>query len=197
MEKGTLPYTEFGLSPSLKTLLIVGGSSGAHGINSAILGIVNSNLIPSNWQLLWQVGQKEYDQISNAIDKPKFLGKILPFINNMPGAYAAADLIVSRAGAMALAEIAAWGLPSVLIPYPFATGDHQTLNAREFAETGAAAVIPESEIEERLTTVLGELFPGDTKREIMAQAAKKLARPEAASMIAETILEKINEVQKN
>jgi UDP-N-acetylglucosamine--N-acetylmuramyl-(pentapeptide) pyrophosphoryl-undecaprenol N-acetylglucosamine transferase len=188
---------EFELASSLKTLLIVGGSSGAHGINSALLRIVNSGLIPAEWQLLWQIGQKEFEQFSKAIDKTKFRGKILPFINNMPGAYATADMILSRAGAMALAEIAAWGLPSILIPYPFATGDHQTLNACEFAETSAAVVIPESEIVEKLKVALVELFSDDSKRLTMAQAAKKLARPEAANIIAETILEKINEVQKN
>jgi len=189
--------SEFGLEPSLKTLLIVGGSSGAHGINSAVLSIVNSGQIPSGWQLLWQIGQKEFDSVSGAIDKEKFKGKYQPFIHNMPGAYATADLIISRAGAMALAEIAAWGLPSILIPYPFATGDHQSLNAREFVETGAAEVIPESKIGIRLTPALTELLASAEKRSQMAIASKKLARPEAASLIAETILEKINEVQTN
>jgi UDP-N-acetylglucosamine--N-acetylmuramyl-(pentapeptide) pyrophosphoryl-undecaprenol N-acetylglucosamine transferase len=188
---------EFGLEPSLKTLLIIGGSSGAHGINSAVLKIVNSGAIPSGWQLFWQIGQREYDAVSGAIDKTKFKGKYQPFIYNMPGAYATADLIISRAGAMALAEIAAWGLPSILIPYPFATGDHQTLNAREFAETGAAEVISESEIGEKLISALTALLSSAEKRSQMAQAAKKLARPEAANQIAETILEKIHEVQTN
>ncbi len=190
-------FSEFSLESSKNTLLVVGGSSGARGINGAVMDIVNRELIPSDWQLLWQTGQKEYEKISGEIDKNKFCGKILPFIDNMPGAYAISDLIVSRSGAMALAEIAVCGLPSILVPYPYATGDHQTLNAREFAQTGAATVIPESEIGGRLPSALGELIVDIEKRSSMARAAGKLARPEAANIIAETILEKINEVQKN
>jgi UDP-N-acetylglucosamine--N-acetylmuramyl-(pentapeptide) pyrophosphoryl-undecaprenol N-acetylglucosamine transferase len=190
-------YSEFALQPSKKTLLVIGGSSGAHGINRAVFDMVTGGLIPSGWQLLWQTGQKEYRELSGTIDRNKLCGTFLAFIDNMPGAYAVADLILSRSGAMALAEIAVCGLPSILIPYPHATGDHQTLNAREFARTGAAVVIPESEIDGKLPAALEELFLSEEKRSAMARAAKNLARPEAANIIAETILEKINEIQKN
>ncbi len=190
-------YSEFGLDPAQKSLLIVGGSSGARGINAAVLKIANSGLIPSGWQILWQTGKKEFEEISGAIDKTKFHGKVLPFIDNMPGAYSITDLIISRAGAMALAEIAAWGIPSILIPYPFATGDHQTQNAGEFTRSDAAVVIPESEIGEKLQALLDGLLSDKEKRSRMALAAKKLARTDAAYKIAETILEKINEVQEN
>jgi UDP-N-acetylglucosamine--N-acetylmuramyl-(pentapeptide) pyrophosphoryl-undecaprenol N-acetylglucosamine transferase len=195
--KKSVAISEFGLDSSKKTLLIVGGSSGARGINSALLALVNSSMVPSGWQLLWQIGQREFDSIYLSIDKSKFPGKMIPFIHNMPDAYAAANLIISRAGAMALAEIAAWGLPSVIIPYPFATGDHQTINARDFAQSGAARVIPESELGEKLHKTLTELCSDENLRSNMAQAAKRLARPEAANQIAQTILERINEVQKN
>ncbi len=185
---------EFGLDRRKKTLLVVGGSSGARGINSAILGIVQSGAIPGDWQVLWQVGQKEFAELTAKIPEGKLAGKCLPFIDNMPGAYAAADLIVARAGAMTLAEIAIWGLPSILVPYPFATGDHQTLNAREFETAGAAALIPEERIGEKFAEVLTVLFSDDNKRRQMAGASKKLARPEAAGIIAQTILDKINEI---
>ncbi len=190
-------YSEFSFDPTQKTLLIVGGSSGARGINAAVLKMVDSGLISSGWQILWQVGKKEFEEISGAIDKTRFHGKVLPFIDNMPGAYAIADLIISRAGAMALSEIAAWGLPSILIPYPFATGDHQTQNAKEFARSDASIVIPESEMGGKLPPLLDTLFSDQERRSRMAQAAKKLARPDAAFKIAEKILEKINEVQTN
>jgi UDP-N-acetylglucosamine--N-acetylmuramyl-(pentapeptide) pyrophosphoryl-undecaprenol N-acetylglucosamine transferase len=190
-------FSEFGLEPSRNTLLVMGGSSGARGINSAMMDMIDRSLIPPGWQLLWQIGQKEYEKISSATDKNKFCGKILPFIDNMPGAYAIADLIVSRSGAMALAEIAVCGLPSILIPYPHATGDHQTLNAGEFVRTGAAMVIPESEVGESLANTLKDLFSDENMRSNMALAARKLARPEAAKIIAQTIVDKLNEIQKN
>jgi UDP-N-acetylglucosamine--N-acetylmuramyl-(pentapeptide) pyrophosphoryl-undecaprenol N-acetylglucosamine transferase len=187
-------FAEFRLDRSKKTLLVVGGSSGARGINSAVVDIVNGGSIPSDWQLLWQIGQKEFEKMTGIIDKEKFCGRTLPFIDNMPGAYAVADLIVSRSGAMALAEIAACALPSILIPYPSAAGDHQSLNAGEFSRTGAAMVIPESEVGKRFAIELEGLFLNEEKRGSMARAAGKLARPGAADIIADTILEKINEV---
>lgn len=187
---------EFSLDSSKKTLLILGGSSGARGINNGVLEIVRLGMIPENWQLLWQIGNKDFSEVASRIPD-KLSGKYLPFIHNMPAAYAATDLIISRAGAMALAEIAVWGLPSILIPYPHATGDHQTLNAREFAESGAAIVIPESAIAERLAITLTELMKDTERRNVMARGAKMLARPNAASDIAKVILEKINEVQAN
>jgi UDP-N-acetylglucosamine--N-acetylmuramyl-(pentapeptide) pyrophosphoryl-undecaprenol N-acetylglucosamine transferase len=81
-----------------------------------------------------------------------------------------------------------------LIPYPFATGDHQTLNAREFESSGAAVLIPEAQIGERLLVTLKYLFSDSNKRQQMAAASRKLARPDAAAKIAQTILEKINEI---
>ena len=185
---------EFSLDSSKKTILVLGGSSGARGINNAMLEIVKLAGIPDDWQILWQIGQKDFSEVAFAIPD-KLRGKYLPFIHNMPAAYAIADIIISRAGAMALAEIAVWGLPSILIPYPYATGDHQTKNAREFAENGAAVVIPEKALSVHLSMALSDLLNDVEKRSVMARAAKMLARPNAANDIAKTILEKINEVQ--
>ena len=188
---------EFGIKPSRKTLLILGGSSGAQAINRAVLKLVTTDCIPPNWQILWQTGAKDFEKIKSLVTREKFNGQMQPFIFNMPGAYAVADLLISRAGAMALAEIAVWGLPSILIPFPFATGDHQTLNARQFEKAGAAIVVPESEIETRLSLSMDGLLNNDGKRSNMAREARKLAKPDASKIIAETILGKINEVQKN
>jgi UDP-N-acetylglucosamine--N-acetylmuramyl-(pentapeptide) pyrophosphoryl-undecaprenol N-acetylglucosamine transferase len=186
--------SEFGLDPNRKTLLVLGGSSGARGVNYPILDIIRSGKIPESWQVLWQTGQKDYIDISDALAGAKFNGKHLAFIFNMPAAYAVADLVVCRAGAMTLAEIAVWGLPSILIPYPFATGDHQTLNARAFASGGAAIVIPESEIVENLPATMADLMAADYKRKSMAAESKKSARPDAANIIAKSILERINAI---
>ena len=187
-------FGEFGLDPVKKTLLVIGGSSGARGVNYFMLDIVRSGKIQDTWQILWQTGQKDYIDISEALTGVRFSGKHLAFIFNMPAAYAVADLIVCRAGAMTLAEIAVWGLPSILIPYPYATGDHQTLNARAFAASGAAIVMPESEMVEKLPAVMLELMAGDRKRKSMATAARAQARPDAARIIARTILERVNAV---
>lgn len=187
---------EFGLDSGKKTILVLGGSSGARGINNAILEIVKAGMIPSDWQLLWQIGQKDFSEIASSIPD-RFSGKYLPFIHNMPGAYSVADLIISRAGAMALAEIAVWGLPSILIPYPHATGDHQMLNANEFAFGGAAIVIAEQDISEKLLSTLIELTRNINKRSEMAEASRSLAKPDAAMIIAKTVLDRINEIQKN
>lgn len=188
---------EFGLAADRKTLLVVGGSSGARGINQAVLDLVNSDFLPGGWQVLWQTGQKDFDSLSQQVLPGKLRGKMQPFIFNMPGAYAVADLILSRAGAMALAEIAAWGLPSALVPYPHATGGHQRLNAREFESSGAAAMVYENNIAAELKNVLNELLNDDKKRSAMSAKARGLARPDAAEKIARTILDKIDEIQKN
>jgi UDP-N-acetylglucosamine--N-acetylmuramyl-(pentapeptide) pyrophosphoryl-undecaprenol N-acetylglucosamine transferase len=185
---------EFSLDSSRKTILILGGSSGARGINNAIIDVIRMGVIPENWQLLWQIGQKDFSETA-AVIPDKFRGKYLPFIHNMPAAYASADLVISRSGAMALAEIAVWGLPSILIPYPYATGDHQSINAREFAESGAAVVIPEKSLPDMLASVISGMVKDDEKRNVMARGANTLARPDAANNIAKIILDKINEVQ--
>ena len=184
-------FRDFGLEPSLKTLLIIGGSSGARGINHAMIEIIAAGIIPLDWQLLWQTGQKDFDEITNAEAMRLFRGKHLAFIFEMPAAYSIADLVICRSGAMTLAELAAWGLPSILIPYPHATGDHQTINAREFVDAGAAQMIAESKLRESLSDALINLMAGSEKRDMMAGAAKKLARPEAANIIARAILERI------
>ncbi len=185
---------EFGLDSSKKTLLVMGGSSGARGINSQVSRIIEEGKIPGQWQILWQTGKKDHSMIRESIPDVRFSGGIFPFIRNMPGAYAAADLVLSRAGAMALAEITATGLPSVLIPYPHATGDHQTLNAAELEKEGACVVIREEEMGSKLAETLNKLFSDGSLRERMSQVSKKISRPEAARVIAKDIMEAINEV---
>lgn len=186
---------KFDLDNHRKVILVLGGSSGAAGVNRAIDVLLKRNIIPENWQLLWQTGKRDYELYR---DKDTHSGRrILAFIDDTPAAYAAADIIISRAGAMALAEIAAAGIPSILIPYPFATGDHQTLNAEDLAGIGAAVIISESEIESKLEKTLIDLLNDPNKRTNMSQAALKAGKPGAAREIAEIIIERIDEVQKN
>lgn len=186
-------YGTLGLDPRKNTLLVLGGSSGAKGINDAIMMLVKNKGIPDNWQVLWQTGKKEYETINSAVPSAGDI-KIMDFIYDMPAAYAVADLVVSRAGAMAISEITAAGLPSILVPFPYATGDHQTLNAKSLEESGAAVVIKESEIKERFEEAVSSLIADSDARKMMSEKSRQLGRPDAARTIAKSILEEINEI---
>ena len=185
---------QFDIDPQKNTLLVLGGSSGAKGINSAILNHIKGNRIPDNWQIIWQTGISDYEFIISSLSPDEGRIKIIAFIDDMPAAYAVSDLVISRAGAMALSEIAVAGLPSVLIPYPYATGDHQSLNAEFLEDSGAAIIIREKEIDDRFKDVINDLFNNTQKRRLMSENAHRLGKPEAAGIIAKTILEKINEI---
>lgn len=184
-------YLQFGLDSQKDTLLVLGGSSGAESINAIVSTLVSERFFPKNWQMLWQTGQRNYPDISRLIPADSLNGAIVPFIDDMPAAYAIADLVLSRAGAMALSEITAVGLPAVLIPYPYATGDHQTLNAKKYEDAGAAIIVPEKEMERRLREILNRLLEDDNLRKKMSAAAGKMGRPDAAEVIARTILDRI------
>jgi UDP-N-acetylglucosamine--N-acetylmuramyl-(pentapeptide) pyrophosphoryl-undecaprenol N-acetylglucosamine transferase len=107
----------------------------------------------------------------------------------MTAVYPLLDLIVCRAGAMTLAEVAAWGVPSILVPYPYAADDHQTKNARELEEAGAAIVLPEGELSaRRLSNLISGLLADAGRRSRMAAAARAVARPDAARVIADRVL---------
>jgi len=187
-------YVGFNLDPGKNTILILGGSSGARGINSAISKIARENRIPSGWQVIWQTGREDYNNMNSSLPSTASNIKIKPFIDDMPAAYAVADLVISRSGAMAISEITAMGLPSILIPYPHATGDHQTLNARFVEEAGAGVIIQEKEINERLNDVLDDLTGNGEKRKSMSEKARRLGKPRAAEIMARTILEMTDEI---
>ena len=112
-----------------------------------------------------------------------------PYLYNMPQALACADVAVFRAGAIGIAELTARGVPSILVPYPFAAANHQEMNARAIATAGAARMILDRELTaERLLSVLAELLSEDAKLKRMAKAAKKLGRPKAADEIASRVI---------
>ncbi len=187
-------YREFNLDKNKKTLLALGGSSGARGINSAVSKLLEGGHLPNNWQIIWQTGQDEFDKIKSTFAEGNFSGTFLEFIDNMPGAYKVADLVVSRAGAMAISEITAAELPSVLIPYPHATGDHQTLNAKALVENNAAILIQEKEIEAKFINIMANLFDDSDRIKELAENSGRLGKPNAAKIIAGTILERLNEI---
>jgi len=178
-----------GLREDLRTLLILGGSQGSRAINNALLEGLDAILGIPGLQILWQSGPADFDRLSRATSGARDRVFVRDFIDDMAAALAAADLVVSRSGAMVLAEIAVCGLPSVLIPYPFAAGDHQRKNAESFERCGAAVVIPQEELTgERLSGTIAELLSDRDRLRRMSSAAKSMGRPDAAAVIADQIL---------
>lgn len=179
----------FGLSEKNKTVLIIGGSTGARSVNQAVQGIYEEWL-KEGINLIWQTGKTGEDLPELALTD---LGRIYRsvFITEMNLAYQAADLVISRAGATSLAEITLVGKPSVLVPFPFAADDHQTRNARVMENAGAAILIKDSELKLHLKETVTGLLKNQTKLTEMTEEAKRLAKPKAAHSIAEDIIKQI------
>ncbi|UCC45056.1 MAG: undecaprenyldiphospho-muramoylpentapeptide beta-N-acetylglucosaminyltransferase [Candidatus Zixiibacteriota bacterium] len=136
----------FGLDLDKKTILILGGSQGARALNKAILDSLMSGELPEEYQLLWQTGKGDYtDVIATAGDMVQNHA-LFPFENRMAQVLAAADLAISRAGALTIAELQACGVPAILVPYPHAAGDHQRQNASDCADDGCAVMIEQHEL---------------------------------------------------
>jgi len=137
-----------GLDPSRRTVLAIGGSQGARSVNEAVAALVTRRQLPPDWQVLHVSGRRDYAYMQ-AEERDVFEGNavvLVPYLEDMGDAYAVCDAAVARAGASTLAELAAVGVPSVLVPYPFASEDHQTANAREFESRGAAAVLADRDL---------------------------------------------------
>jgi UDP-N-acetylglucosamine--N-acetylmuramyl-(pentapeptide) pyrophosphoryl-undecaprenol N-acetylglucosamine transferase len=176
--------TKFGLEESKKTIFIFGGSQGAHSINSVMLQCLD--LLDPEWQILWQTGQSDFQEISEKVKDKKIQCAVYPFIEDMGSAYTTSDIVVSRAGALTLAEITSCGKPSILIPFPFATADHQSYNAEALQKQGAAKVILQKDLTaERLTKEIGTLLSDESELKAMADRSKKMGRPEATSLLVD------------
>ncbi|HEV3155217.1 MAG TPA: undecaprenyldiphospho-muramoylpentapeptide beta-N-acetylglucosaminyltransferase [Candidatus Baltobacteraceae bacterium] len=137
-----------GLDPSRRTILAIGGSQGARSINEAIAALVTRRALPADWQVLHVSGERDFSYMQ-AEERDLFGNNavvLVPYLNDMADAYAVCDIVIARAGASTLGELAALGIPAVLIPYPFASEDHQTTNARQYEAAGAAAVVADSEL---------------------------------------------------
>jgi UDP-N-acetylglucosamine--N-acetylmuramyl-(pentapeptide) pyrophosphoryl-undecaprenol N-acetylglucosamine transferase len=178
-----------GVDPNRFTLLVVGGSRGARSINDAICSALPV-LEEMRLQVLWAAGKEEYERVLGTLPGaggPGSLARVFPYIAEMEYAYGAADLAVCRAGATTIAELTRAGLPSVLVPYPFAAADHQTENARAMAEAGASVLIPDRDLAGRLVPELRALVNDRERLRAMAANARALAAPRAAALLAEAI----------
>ncbi|HEX9656592.1 MAG TPA: undecaprenyldiphospho-muramoylpentapeptide beta-N-acetylglucosaminyltransferase [Bacteroidota bacterium] len=195
-ELGTISRSEgaraFNLNPMQQTVLVVGGSLGASSLNQATTAILH-DLIKQKVQLLWQTGEKGYDQCAAAVSRAgketKDLIRLRKFIDRMEYAYAASDLVVCRAGATTIAELTRVGVPSILVPYPAAAADHQTENAKAMVEAEAAVLLNDADIKNKLGAIIIDLLRSQEKRDRMAAKAKSLAKPDAAQELANRIIE--------
>lgn len=181
-------YQFFDLSPDRKTLLVVGGSLGAKTINKTLSENI-SKLKAMGIQVLWQTGEAYYKQ--NQMELSMLQNdqlRIVPFIKNMNDAYGIADIIISRAGALAIAELSILGTPTILVPFPYAAEDHQTKNAMALVDKGAALMVKDSEAGEKLIPTLESLLNDPQKCEEMAQNMAQFALPQAIDAIVENIL---------
>jgi UDP-N-acetylglucosamine--N-acetylmuramyl-(pentapeptide) pyrophosphoryl-undecaprenol N-acetylglucosamine transferase len=178
----------FGIPEEQPCLLVFGGSLGARTVNQAALDAFGA---AAPCTVLHASGQRDYEALRARLDE---LGSpphyhLYPYIEPFAEALAAADLVTARAGGSVL-ELAAAGLPSVLVPYPHATADHQTGNARYMEREGASVVVPDSELDgPRLAREVGTLLAAPARLQAMAAAAQRAAKPDAASTIARAALD--------
>ena len=169
------------------TLLVFGGSQGAHAINQAVCDAMPAlrDRIPGI-HVLHQTGERDYDTTKATYEKLGMSAEVLSFMDNMPAMFARADLIVSRGGASTVAEIAAAGKPSVCVPFPKAADDHQRRNAEAMQNAGAAVMLEERDLTPaRMTDTIAGLFSNAAKLDAMSAAAKAMAHPNATREIAE------------
>ena len=168
-------------------LLVLGGSQGARALNTAVPQALA--LLGQPVEVVHQAGEKLLDEARQAYVDAGVRAHVEPFIADMAGAYAWADLVVCRAGALTLAELCAVGVGSVLVPYPLAVDDHQTRNAEYLVERDAAVLLKQGDdLAARLQPVLAELIADPARRLRMAEAARALAMPDAAERVADAVL---------
>ncbi len=171
-------------------LLVLGGSQGAMALNREVPAALARLAQDVRPDVLHQCGARHLESCRAFYTAAGIEARIEPFIADMADAYAWSDLVLCRSGALTLAELAAAGAPALLVPYPFAVDDHQTRNAEYFANAGAAQLLPEREISaDGLAPVLAALLGNRPRLLAMAEAARELARPDAAERVADACLE--------
>lgn len=178
----------FGFREDLKTLLIIGGSLGARTINQSILKGIDE-LLAQRIQVLWQTGKVYYDALNEAT---KHLQgdqlKIMPFIKEMPLAYGAADVVVSRAGALSISELCLAAKPAVLVPSPNVAEDHQTKNALNLVNEHAAVLVRDARAQEELVRETLSLLHDEARKQELSRQIARLGKPNAAENIANEII---------
>ena len=179
----------FGLDPNKKTVLAIGGSLGAKNINEALAAGINE-FNKNDLQLIWQTGKPNAAAYVTAANDYANV-YVSSFIDDMSAAYTAADIVVSRSGAMAVAEISITGKAAIFVPYPHAAEDHQTYNALALVENGAAKMVKDNDVDQKLIPLLQSLMQDDQSRHLMEEKIKAYAFTNADEVIAAQILQHI------
>ena len=182
------PHARYQARSGVLNLLVVGGSLGAQAINECVPQALALLPLAARPTVLHQTGKQHFAAVQSAYQQATVAGEIKPFLDDMAQHYAWADIVICRAGALTIAELAAVGVASILIPFPFAVDDHQTANARFLSEHGAALLLPQTKLNPRH---LADLLRDMTRQHAlqMAHAARKLAKPEAAQRVAQVCAE--------
>lgn len=179
----------FNLSKDLKTIVVIGGSLGAKKINEKMKEIYKP--LSENYQIIWQTGKNDFDLYKNLERNERVV--ILPFIERMDYAYSICDLLISRSGASTVSEIVAQGIPSILIPSPNVTENHQYFNAMELVEKEAAEIHLDSQSAEELYNQIVKVISDDDKLKKYSVNAKSMFKTDAAKFIAERIKNYLDE----
>ncbi len=181
----------FDLKESLPTVLIIGGSQGARSINRCIGGHLE-DILQNEVQLIWQCGPGFYSLATDIVEtlgsSERLRVKLHDFISRMDLAYAAADLVISRAGAIAISELCIAGKPLILVPLPYAAEDHQTRNAMALTEKDAAILVKDDELDDELIPELEKLLGNAARQEQMKMNIRELAKPDATEKIADEVI---------
>lgn len=179
----------FGLQSDKKTVLIVGGSLGARSINEAVASGIE-DLIKAGLQIIWQTGKTDAAKWQEVAASKTGIW-VSDFIKEMQYAYAAADIVISRAGAMAIAELCVVKKPVLFVPYPFAAEDHQTVNAQNLVKKNAALMVKDSDAKEKVVSTIIALAKDEAKQKELKENIARLAITDADKKVAEAILKTI------
>lgn len=185
MQETAQAKEKMGLDKDKLTILSVGGSLGSRTLNNGWKENLES-LKEKGYQLIWQTGKLDYNELSSTLQLPASI-QLKEFIKDMETAYSAADIIVSRAGAIAISELAVAQKPVLLVPFPFAAEDHQTKNALNLVEKNAAKMVKDSEMQEKFWDTLSEICESEELRKEMSENLKYFAKPNAAKEIVDEI----------
>ena len=189
----------FGLDIQKKTLLIMGGSQGAQAINKVMLqSIPKIQALVPDLQIIHFTGKHGYQEAEEAYNDMGIRSFVSAFYNDIGAAYRLSDLVVSRSGANTLAEITALGIPAILIPYPYATDNHQYWNAYELSSVGGAMIIKQEELTpERVIKLVSDLLTNDESLDNMKKINKSLSKPFAAERVVDKICQMLKEKKTN
>jgi UDP-N-acetylglucosamine--N-acetylmuramyl-(pentapeptide) pyrophosphoryl-undecaprenol N-acetylglucosamine transferase len=183
----------FNLNREKTTILVIGGSQGAMKINE-VIGEKLDDIVKENIQMIWQTGKASHATARDYAErsaKRNYI-KVIDFISRMDLAYAVSDLVISRAGAIAIAEIVAVNKPAIFIPLPSAAEDHQTKNAMALVKGHAAILVKENEAKEKLVPAINEMLETESNRLVMVQNLKRFKHPDATETIVNEIIKMMN-----